>query len=393
MRKVDVAIIGGAITGSAAAYFLACDGRAGRVAVIEPDPTYEFATTPQAAGGIRQLFSRPENIAMSRFGLAFYRSFDETMAIDGDAPSVGFRHEGYLFVATSADQAAIMRRNADVQHAAGVEVALLDATALAARFPSLGTADVTLACHSTDDGWIDPSAALWGFRKKAVSLGAEYVKDRVVGIEVTDATVTRLRLESGDLLEPGVVINAAGPWAGEVAAMAGIDIPVAPMARVAHFWRAAGPLEDLPLIKDDHALFIRPEGNGFVGGVPSHDIASGFDWDFDRGFFADYFETTVWPLLARRVPKFETIKLERTWCGHYSENLFDGNMILGPVSRTIGNFLTAAGFSGHGIMHAPAVGRALCELIVEGRYQSIDLARLGMQRVWDDAPYRELGIK
>lgn len=393
MSKADIAIIGGAITGSAAAYFLAKDGRAGRVVVIEPDPTYARATTQQAAGGIRQLFSRPENIAMSQFGLPFYQSFDEDMAVGGETPGVNFRFKGYLFVATSDGQAEIMRSNADVQANAGAKVELMNAAEMQARFPSMGVEDVSLACYSGDDGWIDQSAALWGFRKKATALGAEYLKARVVAMDVEGAAVRRLHLDTGETLEADVVINAGGPWAGEIAAMAGCDVPVAPMARAAYFWRCAEPVEDLPLIKDDHKLFIRAEGDGFIGGAPTFEINPGFNWDFDRGYFADYFETIVWPLLAKRVPKFEQIKLERTWGGHYSENLFDANMIIGRISKTIENLYMAAGFSGHGIMHAPAVGRALSELIVSGRFESIDLARLGMQRVWDDAPYPEIGIK
>jgi FAD-dependent oxidoreductase domain-containing protein 1 len=393
MTKTDIAIIGGAITGSAIAYFLARDGRAGNIVVIEPDSTYEFATTPQAAGGIRQLFSRPENIAMSQFGLPFYQSFDESMAIDGESPGVNFKFKGYLFIATSDEQADIMRRNAEVQTATGANVELLDDAGVHDMYPSLGVDDVTQACYSGDDGWIDPTSALWGFRKMAISLGATYLKDRAVAMDVEGAAVRRIHLQSGEILEAEVIIDAAGPWAGEVAAMAGIEIPVAPMSRVAHFWRCANEVEDLPLIKDDQALFIRPEGNGFVGGAPSYEIKPGFDWNFDRGYFANYFEDTVWPLLARRVPKFETIKLERTWCGHYSQNQFDANMIIGRISRSVENIYTASGFSGHGIMHAPAVGRAISELILDGDYQTIDLARLGMQRVWDNTPYPELGIK
>ena len=393
MSKADIAIIGGGITGSSTAYFLASRGRAGKVVVIEPDPTYEFATTPQAAGGIRQLFSRIENIEMSQFGLPFYQAFDEDMAVDGESPAIGFKFKGYLFVATSDEQAEIMRDNADVQTNAGARVELLDAAGLRDQFPSINTDDVTQAVYSGDDGWIDPSAALWGFRKKAASLGVEYIKNRVRAIEVEGPAIKRLILESGDTLEPEMVINAAGPWAGEVAAMAGADIPVAPMSRVAHFWRCSEPIEDLPLMKDDQNVFVRPEGEGFVGGVPTYDIQPGWDWDFDRGFFADYFESTVWPLMAQRVPKFETIKLERTWGGHYSQNWFDGNMIIGRVSKTVENFMTAAGFCGHGIMHAPAVGRALTELIVDGSYQTIDLTGLQMDRVWNDTPYPELGIK
>ena len=108
---------------------------------------------------------------------------------------------------------------------------------------------------------------------------------------------------------------------------------------------------------------------------------------------AAIFEETVWPLIANRVPKFESIRLERTWGGHYAQNLFDGNMIIGRFSCRIDNIVTACGFSGHGIMHAPAVGRGLCELVLDGRYQTLDLSAFGIERVWQDTPYAESGIK
>ena len=111
------------------------------------------------------------------------------------------------------------------------------------------------------------------------------------------------------------------------------------------------------------------------------------------GYFANYFEDTVWELIANMVPKFETIKLERTWGGHYAQSLFDGNMIIGRYSEGLENLLTACGFSGHGIMHAPAVARALAELILDGDFQTSDLSRMGFQRVLDDAPYGEVGIR
>jgi glycine/D-amino acid oxidase-like deaminating enzyme len=165
------------------------------------------------------------------------------------------------------------------------------------------------------------------------------------------------------------------------------------MCRVQHFWRCSQEIEPLPLIKDDSGTFFRPEGEGFAGGRPSFEVQPGFTWDIDRGYFANYFEHTVWELLANMVPKFQTIKLERSWAGHYAQNLFDGNMIIGTYSKGHDNLLTACGFSGHGIMHAPAVGRALSELVIDGEFQTLDLSRMGFARVLDDKPYSETGIK
>jgi len=390
--KFDIVIIGGGIVGSAAAYFLAVSGRAGTIAVIEPDPSYSKASTPAGAGGVRRLMCRPENIRLSQFSLEFYAGFQDVMATAENPADIQFRREGYLFLA-SADGERDLIRNFDRQTREGVPAELLDRAALRDRFPSIGIDNVAIACHSPQDAWIDPHGALIGFRKKAESLGVRYVRDTVVSVDRAGSAVNRVVLQSGDQMTGDVFLNTAGAWAGEIAEMTNAKLPVQPMCRVQHFWRCAHEIEPMPLVKDESGVFFRPEGRGFVGGRPSWDIAPGFIWDIDSGYFANYFEDTVWALIANVVPKFDTVKLERSWGGHYAQNLFDGNMIIGRYSEGLENLYTACGFSGHGIMHAPAVGRALSELSLDGAFQSLDLTRLGFQRVLDDAPYGEVGIR
>ena len=159
-------------------------------------------------------------------------------------------------------------------------------------------------------------------------------------------------LNTGEVIGSQVFINAGGPWAADIAAMVGADLPVVPMPRAQHFWRCHDDVEPLPLVKDETGMFFRPDGGGFAGGRPSFGITPGFADDFNSGFFETYFEDVVWPLIAKRLPKFKAIKLERTWGGHYAQNMFDGNMILGRFVRGIDNLITACGFSGHGVMHA-----------------------------------------
>lgn len=390
--KSDIAIIGGGIMGSAAAYFLSESGEAGDIVVIEPDPSYEKAATTAGAGGIRRLMSLPENIRMSQFSLDFYADFADVMATDDHPADIAFRRQGYLFL-TNAEGEAALRANHEIQRAEGVDCDLLDRDTLHERFPSVGLDNVALACHSPRDGWIDPHAALVGFRKKAQSLGVEYVKDKVVALESATSSVTSARLAGGGTMEADLFINTAGPWVGEVAAMTGAKLPVVPMCRVQHFWHCAHELEPLPLVKDDSGVFFRPEGDGFAGGRPSFEIEPGFNWDVDRGYFANYFEETVWPLVANIVPRFNEVRLERTWAGHYAQNLLDGNMIIGRYSPGHDNLLTACGFSGHGIMHAPAVGRALAELALYGEYRAIDLSRMEYGRILRNEAYAESGIK
>jgi glycine/D-amino acid oxidase-like deaminating enzyme len=383
----DIVIVGGGIVGSSIAYHLARGGTGGEIVVVEPDPTYEFAATPRGNGGIRQLFSLPENIAMAQYGLAFFRDFETEMAVDREPAPIGFKRHGYLLVSDAGEHEQ-MERNFRTQTAHGVRADCLDRAALAARFPSLRSDDVALAVHSPDDAWIDPHAALQGFRRKARSLGVRYLADRVVDWQGDDRLARRAVLASGEVVEAGIHVLAAGAWSAEVGAQIGLELPVEPMSRETYFFRAAGEIEALPFIKTETHLAFRPEGGGFAGGLPNWETPPG--WNFELS--PDAFEARVWPALARRIPALEQIKLERGWAGHYARNRLDLSAIIGAWSGGLENLYMAVGFSGHGIMHAPAAGRALAELILDGRYGTLDLTRFGYARVRDNAPYREMGI-
>ena len=387
MQHADILIIGGGAIGSAAAYFLRRRPDAPGVLVVEPDPTYALASTPRASGGVRRLFSCPENIRMSQASMEFFARFAEYTAVAGEAPDLGWKPGGYLFVVDER-AAAIVERNAATQRRLGVEVQLLDRAALAARFPSIRSDDLTLAAYAPGDGWLDPNAVLQGLRRKAQHLGARYVQDRVTGMVRNGNRVTRTTLVSGESITCDFVINATGAWAAGVCALIGMPLPVAPMRRFEHYVEIAQTIEPLPLIKDLDRLVVRPEGRGYAVGLVDGSERRGFNFDVDPG----YFERVVWPALAHRLPAFEALKLKSEWSGLYDENELDGNMILGNWTGEVDNFYVAAGFSGHGLMHAPAVGRALAELILEGGYRTLDLARMDYRRVQANAALREVGI-
>jgi FAD-dependent oxidoreductase domain-containing protein 1 len=385
-REQDVAVIGGGVIGCAAAYFLKQAG-IDRVCVIEPDPTYAKAATPVATGGCRRLFACPENIRMSQFSIEFFKSFGEHVAVEGEAPDVQWRERGYLFV-VGAGHEGVLEANFRTQEALGVNVELLDRHALAARYPWMRCDDLALGVLSPEDGWLDPNSVLQGFRKKAQALGAEVIRDRTVGVSTGGRRVTGIELASGDTIRPGAVVNAAGCWAASIAKLAGMDLPVNPMRRFEHYVELADELPPMPLIKDPDRLVIRPEGKGYSVGLVRSDEPRGFNFDVDP----NYFEDVVWPACASRIPAFEALKLKREWAGLYDECELDGNMILGNWPGRLDNFFVACGFSGHGLMHAPAVGRALAELVTRGRYETIDLERMGYRRVLENQPYREAGI-
>ena len=387
LRRADIIVIGGGIVGSAIAYFLSRTGRAGEVAVVEPDPSYEFAATPAANGGIRQLFSLPENIQMAQFGLGFYANFHREMAVDDLPADIGFRRRGYLFVSDNGDHAT-MEANHRLQSAMGARVDLLDRYAVKERFPSLNVEDVAIAVHSPDDAWINPHAALMGFRNKALSLGVTYVQDRVVSWRKNRGLACEVGLSSGQVLGAERFVLATGAWSAELGRMIGLELPVEPMCRESHYFTTKAEIEPLPFIKAETHLAFGPEGQGYAGGLP--------DWDQLPGFHLEpqprRFEEVVWPQLAHRLPALETLKLQRTWVGHYARNSFDLNVILGPWEGGADNVYMACGYSGHGIMHAPASGRAIAELILEGAYRSLDLGAFGYRRIANGRPYGERGI-
>jgi glycine/D-amino acid oxidase-like deaminating enzyme len=377
LPRYDVLIAGGAVMGSSVALFLKRLAPACTVAVVEPDDVYEFASTLRASGGARRLFSCPENIAMSNFSLEFIRA----------VPDVGWTKGGYLFIVPPAGVDAL-RANYETQRQHGVRVELLDRRGLQARFPSMHTADLAAGAHSLDDGWCDPHSLLQWLRRQARSLGVEYLRDKVVGFDQNNASVQNARLASGALIAADHFVNAAGAWSKEVCAMIGMPLPIEPLRRFEHYFETPNRIEPLPYVKDLARLAFRPEGGGYSGGLVNSDEPRGFNFDLDHL----YFENAVWPALAHRFPAFEACRCRRTWSGLYEQNELDGNPVIGNWPGQADNFFVVSGFSGHGMMHAPAAGRGLAELLVHGRFTTLDLTRFGYERIEANEPYAEEGI-
>jgi glycine/D-amino acid oxidase-like deaminating enzyme len=384
----DVVIIGGAIMGSCVAYFLKKASPEMQVAVVEPDPTYEFASTVRASGGARRLFSCPENIHMSNFSIDFIKKFPQDMAVNGDAAHIDWTEQGYLFI-VQGEHMRIIEENARIQTALGAEIHILDRNGLRDHFPSMNVEDLDGGAYSPRDGWCDPSSFLQGMRKKARSLGVEFIQDKVVGLGSTKHAVTRAMLASKRELTAEYFVNTAGPWASQICDMIGMHLPVSPLRRFEHYFTGQNKIEPLPYVKDTERLAFRPEGVGYSGGLVNSEEPRGFNFDVDHS----YFENVVWPALAHRFPTaFEGTKCHRTWSGLYEQCELDGNPIIGNWKGNFDNFYVAAGFSGHGMMHAPAAGRAIAEMIVNGHQETIDLSRFSYARVEKNEPYRENGI-
>lgn len=383
----DVLIIGGGIMGCCSAYFLKTLDRSLSVQVVEVDPTYAFASTPRASGGCRVQFTCPENIAMSLYSIEFIKNGRQALSTGQTPAEVGWIEGGYLFI-VPPDSAQALERNVRVQESLGARVDLLDASGLASRFPSMNVADLAAGAHSPHDGWCDPHSLLMAFRRKAIELGVVFRHDRAIGLEIKRKRLRSALLENGGTVAAQYLVNAAGAWSANIAAMAGMPLPVVPLPRLEHYFTSGTPIEPLPYVKDLARLAFRSEGRGFSGGLVNASHARSFDLEIDHG----YFEQVVWPALAHRFPAFEACRCHRTWSGLYEQNELDGNPVIGPWREQCPNLLTIAGFSGHGMMHAPAAGRAIAELIVHGRFQSLDLTRFGYERIAANQPYAETGI-
>ncbi|NTF59535.1 FAD-binding oxidoreductase [Agrobacterium rhizogenes] len=385
--KTDIVIIGGGAIGAAVAYFLKRTDASISVTVIERDPTYNLASTPRASGGVRRLFSLPENIALSNYSIPFFDDFAETMAVDGVPADIGLKKNGYLFIVppTSRD---MLKQNFEIETSMGCNVVWLEPDEIKHKFPSMNVSDLGSAVYSPDDGWLDPHSVLMGFRKKARSLGADFIAEEVMGFERTATRVAKVKLKSGAEIKADHFVNAAGAWAKDISTMLGFKVPIEPLRRFEHYFETEEPIEPLPYLKDPERLAFRPEGKGYSGGVPTLTEPRGYNFEVDH----DYFENVVWPALAHRFPQFEKTKCKNTLPGLYDQNDFDGNVIIGPGADGLANFHMLAGFSGHGLMHAPGCGLAMTELLLKGRYETIDLSRLGWQRLLDDKPLPERGI-
>ena len=383
----DVVIVGGGVMGMSTAYHLLARDPGLAVTVIERDPTYEKASTPRSAGGVRLQFSLPENVAMSAYGLAFYKAFGQTMAVGGERPEIGHKQWGYLFLLPEAARAAAEAINR-MQAEGGARNELLAPGAIGARFPSLNLDDIALGSFGPEDGWTDPYAILMGFRRKVQAMGATLVEGEAASIETEGDRATAVVLADGRRVAGREIVCAAGAWSRPLLATAGVDVPVVPVRRMVFYFELRETLERLPLTISPDGHWLRPEGAGYIAGRSIADEPEGENFEVDHGWF----EESLWPDLAHRVPAFEALKLKNAWAGLYDINRLDENMICGPHPEGPGNLHVLCGFSGHGLQQAPAAGRAVSELILDRRFTTIDLARLSARRLVTGEAMHETGI-
>jgi glycine/D-amino acid oxidase-like deaminating enzyme len=340
---------------------------------------------------VRQQFSNPVNVEISRFGVDFIRNFADRIGPDGGVPSLGLKENGYLFLTPSESGAAVMEELAAMQRGLGASTEVLDRAMLSARFPWMTLDDVVAGSLGTrDEGWFDNMGLLNGFRNAAKAQGAIFTKDRVVGLTRFQDEITGVTLESGGELSTGAFLCAAGTASAGICEMAGLGLPVEPRKRTVFVIDAPNARHrDAPLIIDHSGIYLRPEHDSWITAtVPDHDGPCGADdWEPEH----TQFEELIWPRLYARAEGFDAVKVTRFWVGHYDYNRLDQNAVLG-LWPGMKNFYVAAGFSGHGLQQAPAVGRGLAEVITSGAYQTLDLSDLGARRIIEGRPFLERAI-
>ena len=384
MRTAEVVIIGGGIVGSSIAYHLTAAG-CKNVLVIERESAQGKGSTGKSMGGVRAQFSTPVNIQMSLYSIPFYAAFDQALGYP-----CGYRDQGYLFCATSDQHMAHLRTNHECQIQLGLKTArLISADDIRGMFPQLRSEDIVGGSFCSTDGFVDPYSAMNGFMAWAGEHGAELWKNAdVTGIRRDAQGISEVETGRGPV-KARTVVNCAGAWAASIAQMVGIDLPVEPLRRMLV---PTEPFDQFPhsapmIIDMSNGFHFRPEGLGFLLAWNDPEETPGYKTDFDPNFIEK-----ILTRAAARVPMFENLAInpKRAWAGLY-EMTPDHHPILGPVPEVPGFFL-ANGFSGHGVMHAPATGKILSDLILEGKTDLIDASLLNLARFSEGRMIEETAV-
>lgn len=385
--NADVVIVGSGVMGAATAWWLTRLQPGLKVTLIESDTRYENASSSLSASSIRQQFTCPVNIRLSQYGIAFLREVEQHLGLPDHPVALGLQEPGYLYLA-QPEQVAAMQTAHQIQKQAGADVALLEPEALRQRYPWLNVDDVVLGSLGlSGEGWFDGPALHQAFLKKAMAQGVQRLNDRVVGLDHTATQISAVRLASGGRLSCAQVVNAAGPWAGEVAAMAGVHLPVEAARRTVFVLSCPEPLPQCPLLIDPSGWWLRPEGRFLISGSEPLQTAPDLPLEPDWSEWND----EQWASLAHRIPALAALRVERAWAGYYEMNTFDHNAVIGP-HPDLQNLFFINGFSGHGMQHAAGAGLALAEWMLQGQSKTIAVDELAFERLTQNRPLRELHV-
>jgi sarcosine oxidase subunit beta len=382
--SADVVIIGAGIVGSSIAYQLTKAGSKS-VVLLERESHQGKGSTGKSMGGVRAQFSTDASIRMSLFSIPFFRDFEKVTG----HPS-GYRAQGYLFMATEPRHMNYLRANYNLQVAAGLKtVQQVSVADIVRMVPQVRADDILGGTFCSTDGFVDPYSVMTGFTLRAVDQGAKLVRDaQVTAINRDPSGVCAVQSSQGTIATRTVVC-AAGAWSAQIAKLAGIDLPVHPLRRM------LVPTEPFDKISHTAPMTIdmttgfhfRPEGLGLLMAWNDPDEKPGFNTTFDRMF--------IEKILTRGVHRFPVLEEaavnpSRAWAGLY-EMTPDHHPILGGIPQ-VGGFWVATGFSGHGVMHSPATGKIMADLILKGSTDMIDAKLLDYARFAEDRLIEETAV-
>jgi len=383
MRTADVALIGGGIVASSIAYHLVAGG-CQNVVVIERENSQGKGSTGKSMGGVRAQFSTPVNIQMSLYSIPFYAGFQERLGYPCD-----YRPQGYLFCATAEKHLAYLRANYEKQVAMGLKnVRLVAGDDIRGMFPQLRGDDIAGGAFCSTDGFVDPYSAMTGFMSWAADHGATLMKNAEV-TAITGGSGGFEIMTTREVISAGTVVNCAGPWAAEIAGMVGITLPVEPLRRMLV---PTEPFDRFPhtapmIVDMSNGFHFRPEARGFLLAWNDPEETPGYKTEFEPAFIEK-----ILTRAADRVPMFETLEVnpKKAWAGLY-EMTPDHHPIPGE-SPEVPRFFFANGFSGHGVMHAPATGKILSDLIMKGSTDLIDASLLNFSRFAEGRTIHETAV-
>lgn len=384
MTSFDVVLIGGGIVGASIALHLTAAG-CKSVLILERESSQGKGSTGKSMGGVRAQFSTPVNVQMSLYSIPFYANFQEHTGEES-----GYRPQGYLFCATTDKHMAYLRANHEKQVAMGLKTArIITGTEIRASFPQLRADDIVGGAFCSTDGFVDPYLSMTGFTAWAIEHGATLWKHAdVTEIHRDAAGISGIETTRG-CVSTRKVVNCAGAWAASVAKMAGVDLPVEPLRRMLV---PTEPFEEFPhtapmIIDMSNGFHFRPESRGFLFAWNDPDETPGFKTDFEPSFIEK-----ILTRAADRVPCFQNVEVnpKRAWAGLY-EMTPDHHPILGAVPDIPG-FYCANGFSGHGVMHAPATGKILSDIVLTGSTDLVDAKLLDLARFKEGRMIHETAV-
>ena len=376
----DIVIVGGGVMGASAAYHLAKHGMK-NIVLLEKEEFFGTGATGRCAGGVRYQFSTEINVRLSLESLPMLECFKEETGQD-----VSYRRCGYLLIATNEEDATSFRHNVAMQNRLGVQTQLLSADEVRARVPLMRFEDAIAGTFNQKDGLVDPNGVVAGYVSAAQKMGVK----ALTRAEVTDIRVRGQEVEAVETTQGTIqtrnVLNAAGPWAGVIGEMAGVQIPIVPIRRQMFTTNTLKEIpEDFPFVIDfAQSLYFHREGDGLLIGMSNQNEKPGFDQNVDEEFEMENFEAAM-----ERMPLLERASRASHWAGLY-EVTPDAHPIFG--GSTVKGFSICAGFSGHGFMHGPVAGKLMTEYILDGQFSTVDVSMLDLARFEEERLIKEYNV-